>query len=118
MYDAINKWVVAKSKTVGSPLFLSQQDFFTAVSAELFDQLPDASKDLRDQKPRSAAELTSVLQILHTLGVVLYAQRAGLVCMQPPMLPQVWRSRILPGPTIANPPLPIHCSDHVAVCAL
>ena len=78
-----------KSKQADAQLFVTQQRLLDSVGLELFDCLPDEQSTLRDQRPRSPEALTPVLQMLHTLGAVSYAQRAQLVCLLPAMLPQV-----------------------------
>ena len=81
--------MTGNSKQADAQLFVTQQQLFDSVTVELFDRLPDEQSTLRDQRPRSPEALTPVLQMLHTLGAVSYAQRAQLVCLLPAMLPQV-----------------------------
>ena len=78
-----------KSKQVDAQLFVTQPQLLDSATVELFDRLPDEQSTLRDQRPRSPEALTPVLQMLHTLGTVSYAQRAQFVCLLPTMLPQV-----------------------------
>ena len=81
--------MTGNSKQADAQLFVTQQQLFDSVRIELFDRLPDEQSALRRQRPHSPEALTPILQMLHTLGTVSYAQRAQLVCLLPVMLPQV-----------------------------
>ena len=71
--------------------FCTQHQMFELINREVFDQLPVDSADLLSRRPRSADDLTAVFQMLRTLGVLLYSERARLIYFQPTELPQVSR---------------------------
>ena len=56
--------------------------------SELHQLLSSSSPAIEDFPP-SAELLTPMLQMLHILGAVQYAQRSGTVCIRPTLLPKV-----------------------------
>ena len=85
LYLAINDWATRNAKESDAQLFVTHAQLFNSV-ARLFLKLfaNDLSVVWRNG-------LAPILQMLHTLGSVAYAQRAQLVCLFPTVLPQVCR---------------------------
>ena len=63
-----------------APMILSQSELHRMLSS---------SSPAIDDFPPSAVLITPMLQMLHVLGAVLYAQRSGTVCIRPTVLPKV-----------------------------
>ena len=64
-----------------APMILSQSELhrMLASSSPAIEGFPSSSADL----------ITPMLQMLHVLGAVQYAQRSGTVCIRPTLLPKV-----------------------------
>ena len=109
--------MVRKAKEREAVRFFTQQEMFQLINREVFDHLPADRADLLSRRPRSAEELTAVFQMLRTLGVLLYSERAQLVRLQPTSLPQVSGvcdiCRVSPGLTVGPSQ-----SDYVAFRSL
>ena len=63
--------------------------------SELHRMLSSSSHAI-DDFPPSADPITPMLQILHVLGALLYAQRSRTVCIRPTVLPKVSAESLAP----------------------
>ena len=78
MYIEVDK--ILRQLPSTAPMIVSQSELH---------QILSSSSPAIDGFPVSADLITPMLQMLHVLGAVQYAQRSGTVCIRPTLLPKV-----------------------------